>query len=231
MSNRPLLKMTNLSKIYRTEHVETLALAEIDVEIDRGEFVVVAGPSGCGKSTLLSVMGLIEPATEGQYFIEGNEVSQFSLTQRARLRNQVIGFVFQNFNLIGDLSVLDNVALPLMYRGFSLRKRRQLATDWLERVGIGHRAKHAPDQLSGGQQQRVAIARAMIGDPMLLLADEPTGNLDSANGESVMALLSEIHAHGTTVCLVTHDDRFAEEAERRIELLDGKVLSPNVGRT
>lgn len=230
MTSSPLLKMTNLSKVYRTDHVETRALSDIDIEVKEGEFVVVAGPSGCGKSTLLSVMGLIEPATDGQYFVEGNEVSQLSLTQRARLRNQAIGFVFQNFNLIGDLSVLDNVALPLLYRGISVRKRRQLANDWLERVGIGHRTKHAPDQLSGGQQQRVAIARAMIGDPMLLLADEPTGNLDSANGEAVMDLLAEIHASGTTVCLVTHDDRFAEQAERRIELLDGKMLWPNTER-
>lgn len=230
MTNHPLLKMTNLSKVYRTDHVETRALADINLEVEQGEFVVVAGPSGCGKSTLLSVIGLIEPATEGHYFINGNEVSELSLTQRARLRNQVIGFVFQNFNLIGDLSVLDNVALPLRYRGFPLHKRRKMASVWLERVGIAHRAKHAPDQLSGGQQQRVAIARAMIGDPMLLLADEPTGNLDSTNGEAVMAILSEIHAQGTTVCLVTHDHRFAEQAERRIELLDGKVIASNVGQ-
>jgi len=219
----PLIALNGITKVFVTDEVETHALSDITLTIDRGEYVSIAGPSGCGKSTLLSILGLLDTATRGTYLLNGRHVADLPQGERARIRNREIGFIFQSFNLIGDLTVFENVELPLTYRGMSVAERRKRAQDALERVGMGHRAKHLPSQLSGGQQQRVAVARAVAGEPLILLADEPTGNLDSKSGESVMALLSELHQLGATICMVTHDPRYARHAERHIYLFDGQL--------
>lgn len=221
----PLIRMDNITKIFHTDEVETHALAGIHIDIARSEYVSISGPSGCGKSTLLAILGLLDTPSEGTYTLNNREVADISAGERARIRNQEIGFVFQAFNLIGDLSVFENVELPLTYRdGVSKAERRERAVGALERVGMAHRVKHYPAQLSGGQQQRVAVARALVGQPSILLADEPTGNLDSKNGEAVMALLDELHKAGSTICMVTHDPRYAEFADRRIFMFDGRVV-------
>ncbi len=219
-----LLKLEDVTKVFFTDEVETHALAGIHMEIGRGEYVSIAGPSGCGKSTLLSILGLLDSPTGGQYFLNNRPVSDLGASERARVRNREIGFIFQSFNLIGDLTVFENVELPLTYRGMRTAERRQRAEAALERVGMAHRAKHLPSQLSGGQQQRVAVARAVAGEPLILLADEPTGNLDSRSGEAVMDLLHELHQTGATICMVTHDPRYARHAERSIHLFDGRVV-------
>ena len=219
----PLIALNDISKVFVTDDVETHALSEITLTIGRGEYVSIAGPSGCGKSTLLSILGLLDTPTRGNYLLNGREVADLPQSERARIRNREIGFIFQSFNLIGDLSVFENVELPLTYRGMSVSERRQRTRDALERVGMAHRAKHLPSQLSGGQQQRVAVARAVAGEPLILLADEPTGNLDSKSGESVMELLSSLHQLGATICIVTHDPRYARHAERHIYLFDGQL--------
>ena len=223
-----LIRMSGVGKVFVTDEVETHALADVHLEIQRGEYVSIAGPSGCGKSPLLSIMGLLDTPTSGQYVIGGSPASSLSPRERARLRNRAIGFVFQNFNLIGDLSVAENVGLPLVYRETSPRQRTQLVREALEKVGMEHRANHFPAQLSGGQQQRVAVARALVGQPLVLLADEPTGNLDSRNGDAVMDMLAELHAGGATVCMVTHDPRYAGRATRTIHLFDGRVVDETV---
>ena len=221
----PLIRMDNITKIFHTDEVETHALAGIHIDIARGEYVSISGPSGCGKSTLLAILGLLDTPSEGTYTLNNREVASINAGERAQIRNQEIGFVFQAFNLIGDLSVFENVELPLTYRdGASKAERRERAVGALERVGMAHRVKHYPAQLSGGQQQRVAVARALVGQPSILLADEPTGNLDSKNGEAVMALLDELHKAGSTICMVTHDPRYAEFADRRIFMFDGRVV-------
>jgi len=220
----PLLRMEGVTKIFQTDEVETHALSGIHLEISSGEYISIAGPSGCGKSTLLSILGLLDTPTEGSYFLNGKPVQGLKLSERARIRNREIGFIFQSFNLIGDLTVFENVELPLTYRGMRSSERKQRANEALERVGMGHRAKHLPSQLSGGQQQRVAVARAVAGQPLILLADEPTGNLDSTNGDAVMELLRELHRGGATICMVTHDPRFARHADRSIHLFDGRVV-------
>ena len=224
----PLIRLENLSKVFYTDEVETHALAGIHLEIQKGDYVAIAGPSGCGKSTLLSILGLLDSPTDGLYQLNGNAVQDLDLSQRARIRNREIGFIFQSFNLIGDLTVFENVELPLTYRGMRAAERRERSQKALERVGMGHRAKHLPSQLSGGQQQRVAVARALVGEPSILLADEPTGNLDSKNGEAVMELLRELHREGATICMVTHDPRYARHADRSIHLFDGRVVDENV---
>jgi putative ABC transport system ATP-binding protein len=221
----PLIQIDNLSKVFYTEEVETRALANVHLTIDRGEYVATSGPSGCGKSTLLSILGLLESPTEGSYILNGQSVESLDLRQRARIRNREIGFIFQSFNLIGDLTVFENVELPLTYRGMRSAERHGRVKEALERVGMGHRAKHFPSQLSGGQQQRVAVARSLVGQPSILLADEPTGNLDSKNGEDVMALLKELHSSGSTICMVSHDSRFTRHAQRIVHLFDGRVVS------
>ena len=223
-NNECLIRMVGVKKVFLTDEVETHALSDVHLEIRSGEFVAVAGPSGCGKSTLLSIMGLLDVPSEGQYQLNGRPVESLSVSQRAALRNQVIGFIFQNFNLIGDLTVFENVELPLVYRGTPSGTRRELVREALEKVGMEHRLKHYPSQLSGGQQQRVAVARALVGKPLILLADEPTGNLDSRNGEMVMDLLRQLHDGGTTLCMVTHDPRYAKFAERGVQLFDGQVV-------
>ena len=220
----PVIKLQDLTKVFSTEDVETHALSNVSVEIGRGEFVSIAGPSGCGKSTLLSILGLLDSPTQGSYELNGRPVAELRPSERARVRNREIGFIFQSFNLIGDLTVFENVELPLTYRGMRPAERRQRVTDALERVGMAHRAKHLPSQLSGGQQQRVAVARAVAGEPVILLADEPTGNLDSKSGEAVMELLRELHQSGATICMVTHDPRYARHADRNIHLFDGRVV-------
>src|SRR3954471_13600697 len=220
----PVITLDRLTKVFVTDEVETHALEEISLVIGRGEYVSISGPSGCGKSTLLSILGLLDSPTGGSYTLNGREVSELKAWERARVRNREIGFIFQSFNLIGDLSVFENVELPLTYRGMLPKERRQRVTEALERVGMAHRAKHLPSQLSGGQQQRVAVARAVAGEPVILLADEPTGNLDSKSGEQVMDLLKEVHDNGATICIVTHDPRYARHAERSINLFDGKVV-------
>jgi putative ABC transport system ATP-binding protein len=219
----PLIKLQGVTKVFLTDEVETHALAGIDMVIERGEYVSIAGPSGCGKSTLLSILGLLDTPSKGLYSLNGRQVAELSSSERARVRNREIGFIFQSFNLIGDLSVFENVELPLTYRGMGGAERRQRVTAALERVGMAHRAKHLPSQLSGGQQQRVAVARAVAGEPLILLADEPTGNLDSKSGESVMDLMAELHQAGATICMVTHDPRYARHAQRSIHLFDGRV--------
>jgi putative ABC transport system ATP-binding protein len=219
-----LLRMDSVTKVFYTDEVETHALAGIHLEINQGDYVSIAGPSGCGKSTLLSILGLLDSPTEGSYQLNGKPVQGLSLSERARIRNREIGFIFQSFNLIGDLTVYENVELPLTYRGMSSAERKKRVNAALEKVGMAHRAKHLPSQLSGGQQQRVAVARAVVGDPLILLADEPTGNLDSTNGEAVMDLLRELHRGGATICMVTHDPRFARHADRSIHLFDGRVV-------
>jgi putative ABC transport system ATP-binding protein len=220
----PLIRLENLSKVFYTDEVETHALANIHLNIDRGEYVAIGGPSGCGKSTLLSILGLLDSPTEGTYVLNNQPVQSLDLGQRARIRNREIGFIFQSFNLIGDLTVFENVELPLTYRGMKSAERAQRSKEALERVGMAHRAKHLPSQLSGGQQQRVAVARAIVGQPSIMLADEPTGNLDSKNGEAVMDLLRELHRAGATICMVTHDPRFTRYAERTVHLFDGRVV-------
>ena len=219
-----VIRLQDVTKVFATEEVETHALSSISVEINKGDYVSIAGPSGCGKSTLLSILGLLDAPTKGAYWLNGQPVADLPELQRAHLRNREIGFIFQSFNLIGDLSVAENVELPLTYRGMKPADRRKRAADALERVGMAHRAKHMPSQLSGGQQQRVAVARAVAGEPAILLADEPTGNLDSKSGEAVMRLLSELHRAGATICMVTHDPRYARHAGRAIHLFDGKVV-------
>jgi putative ABC transport system ATP-binding protein len=225
---QPLISLEAVRKVFLTDEVETHALDNINVEIDIGEYVSIAGPSGCGKSTLLSIVGLLDTPSDGTYLLKGKPVTSLTLTERARVRNREIGFIFQSFNLIGDLTVYENVELPLTYRGMRSAERRQRVTAALERVGMAHRSKHLPSQLSGGQQQRVAVARAVCGEPSILLADEPTGNLDSKNGEAVMDLLRELHRSGTTICMVTHDARYASHAERTIHLFDGRVVEESV---
>jgi putative ABC transport system ATP-binding protein len=222
--SEPLLRMDSVTKVFYTDEVETHALAGIHLEINQGDYISIAGPSGCGKSTLLSILGLLDSPSEGSYQLNGKPVQGLSLSERARIRNREIGFIFQSFNLIGDLTVYENVELPLTYRGMNSAERKKRVTAALEKVGMAHRAKHLPSQLSGGQQQRVAVARAVVGDPLILLADEPTGNLDSTNGEAVMELLRELHRGGATICMVTHDARFARHADRSIHLFDGRVV-------
>jgi putative ABC transport system ATP-binding protein len=223
-----LIKLHGITKVFATEDVETHALADVTAEILRGDFVSIAGPSGCGKSTLLSILGLLDSPTKGSYELNGRPVAGLSAKERARVRNLEIGFIFQSFNLIGDLTVFQNVELPLTYRGTAAPERRKRVVDALERVGMAHRAKHLPNQLSGGQQQRVAVARAVAGEPAILLADEPTGNLDSKSGESVMDLLHELHRNGATICMVTHDPRYARLAGRTIHLFDGRIVDEPV---
>ena len=220
----PLIRLENLVKVFETDEVETHALSNVHLTIERGEYVAIAGPSGCGKSTLLSILGLLDSPTSGTYVLNGRPVQDLNAAERARIRNREIGFVFQSFNLIGDLSVYENVELPLTYRGMPAADRAERVKSALERVGMGHRAQHLPGQLSGGQQQRVAVARALVGQPSILLADEPTGNLDSRNGEAVMELLRELHRAGSTICMVTHDPRFTLYAERAVHLFDGRVV-------
>ena len=222
--NEPLIKLESVRKVFYTDEVETHALDNINIEIAKGEYVSIAGPSGCGKSTLLSILGLLDTPTEGSYVLNNRPATALSLSERARVRNREVGFIFQSFNLIGDLTVYENVELPLTYRGMRAAERKQRVTAALERVGMAHRAKHLPSQLSGGQQQRVAVARAVCGEPSILLADEPTGNLDSKNGEAVMELLRELHREGATICMVTHDPRYARHADRSIHLFDGRVV-------
>jgi putative ABC transport system ATP-binding protein len=217
--------MEELTRVFHADEVETHALSQIDLEIRQGEYVAIAGPSGCGKTTLLSILGLLDAPTSGRYEFEGTEVGRLSVQDRAKIRNRRIGFVFQAFNLIGELTVYENIELPLTYRGMSSAERKPRVEEAIERVGMTHRMKHFPAQLSGGQQQRVGVARAIVGDPPILLADEPTGNLDSKNGEAVMNLLGDLHSTGTTLCIVTHDPRYADHAERTIHLFDGKVVA------
>ncbi len=219
-----LIKLDGVTKVFFTDEVETHALSGIHLLIEKGEYVSIAGPSGCGKSTLLSILGLLDSPTEGRYVLNGKEVADLPLSERARVRNREIGFIFQSFNLIGDLNVYENVELPLTYRGMKSTERKERVMAALEKVGMAHRAKHLPSQLSGGQQQRVAVARAVAGSPSILLADEPTGNLDSKNGEAVMELLRELHREGATICMVTHDPRYARHADRSIHLFDGRVV-------
>lgn len=219
----PVLRLDRIGKVYLTEEVETRALYDVSFEVARGEYVAISGPSGCGKTTLLSILGLLEVASTGQYFLGGHDVAELSGRRRAHIRNSRIGFIFQAFNLLGDLTVWENVALPLSYRGLDPRDRRKCALNALERMGMAHRLDHYPAQLSGGQQQRVAVARAIAGEPLIILADEPTGNLDSENGEQVMEIIAELHRTGSTICMVTHDPRHARHAERTIVLLDGSV--------
>jgi putative ABC transport system ATP-binding protein len=220
----PLIRLNSVTKVFLTDEVETHALSGVHLDIRDGEYISIAGPSGCGKSTLLSILGLLDTPSDGSYALKGGEVANLSFADRARIRNREIGFIFQSFNLIGDLTVFENVELPLTYRGMSSGDRKTLVTQALDRVGMAHRAKHLPSQLSGGQQQRVAVARALAGKPAILLADEPTGNLDSRNGEAVMNLLKELHAGGATICMVTHDERFAQHADRTVHLFDGRVV-------
>ena len=227
-ANGTLIRMHGVKKIFHTDEVETHALSDIQLEIERGEYLAIAGPSGCGKSTLLAILGLLDSPTEGSYELNGKSVSELKLADRTRIRNREIGFIFQAFNLIGDLTVYENVELPLTYRGMGAAERRRKTTGALERVGMAHRAQHFPAQLSGGQQQRVAVARALGGDPLILLADEPTGNLDSKNGDAVMDLLKELHENGATICIVTHDPRYAHHAERTIHLFDGRIVAEPV---
>ncbi|MGH2779904.1 MAG: ATP-binding cassette domain-containing protein [Thermoleophilaceae bacterium] len=219
-----MIALRDIRKVFLAEEVETHALADVHLDIREGEFLSIAGPSGCGKSTLLSILGLLDTPTEGEYRLDGKPVADLSASQRARIRNRHIGFIFQAFNLIGDLTVYENVELPLTYRSTSGAERKKKVQASLERVGMLHRQKHYPAQLSGGQQQRVAVARAVVGDPLILLADEPTGNLDSTSGHAVMDLLEELHAEGATICMVTHDPRYAEYAGRQIHLFDGRII-------
>ena len=220
----PVIQLEDVTKVFLTDEVETHALSNIHMQIERGEFVAISGPSGCGKSTLLSILGLLDSPTSGNYTLSGRPVQSLSMSDRARVRNREIGFIFQAFNLIGDLTVYENVELPLTYRGMLSSERKKRVIDALEKVGMAHRMKHYPSQLSGGQQQRVAVARALGGAPSILLADEPTGNLDSKNGEAVIELLRELHQEGATICMVTHDPRYARHADRTIHLFDGHLV-------
>jgi len=228
-SAKPLIQLEGITKVFYTEEVETHALSGIHLNISSGEYVAIAGPSGCGKTTLLSLLGLLDTPTDGKYFLDGEPVANLTASQRAYIRNRQIGFIFQAFNLIGDLSVYENVELPLTYRGMPGAERKKRVHDALEKVGMAHRIKHYPSQLSGGQQQRVAVARAVAGDPLLLLADEPTGNLDSTNGEAVMDLMRDLHSEGATIVMVTHDPRYAHYADRSVHLFDGRVVEENAG--
>src|SRR5437870_13268589 len=223
-TTEPLIHLSDVKKVFYTDEVETHALSGIHLDIQKGEYLSIAGPSGCGKSTLLSILGLLDTPTDGEYILNEHPVENLSLSERARIRNREVGFIFQSFNLIGDLNVYENVELPLTYRGMGSKERKQRVQEKLEKVGMSHRMKHYPSQLSGGQQQRVAVARALVGSPSILLADEPTGNLDSKNGEAVMELLRELHLEGGTICMVTTDPRFARHAERQIHLFDGRIV-------
>jgi putative ABC transport system ATP-binding protein len=227
-NGRSLIHLEGVTKVFYTEEVETHALSGIHLEISRGEYISIAGPSGCGKSTLLSIIGLLDSPTDGKYSLNNNSVESLDHGQRARIRNREVGFIFQSFNLIGDLNVYENVELPLTYRGMPGGERKKRVLEALERVGMSHRMKHYPSQLSGGQQQRVAVARALVGKPSILLADEPTGNLDSKNGEAVMNLLRELHREGATICMVTHDPRYARSADRTVHLFDGRIVEETV---
>jgi putative ABC transport system ATP-binding protein len=233
-SGQSLIRLEGVTKVFVTDEVETHALSGIHLEIREGQYIAIAGPSGCGKSTLLSILGLLDSPTEGSYTLNGHPVAALSAEQRSKIRNREVGFIFQAFNLIGDLTVYENVELPLTYRGMGGAERKKRVQEALERVGMSHRMKHYPSQLSGGQQQRVAVARALGGKPSILLADEPTGNLDSKNGEAVMDLLRELHREGATICMVTHDPRYAAHAERSIHLFDGRIVDetgPDGGAT
>ena len=223
-----MISMENITKVFYTDEVETHALSGIHMEIRKGEYVSIAGPSGSGKSTLLALIGLLDSPSDGTYILNEHPVANLNISERSRIRNREIGFIFQSFNLIGDLSVYENVELPLTYRGMASAERKQRVQTALERVGMSHRTKHYPSQLSGGQQQRVAVARALAGSPSILLADEPTGNLDSRNAEAVMDLLRDLHREGATICMVTHDPRFARHADRQIHLFDGRVIEESV---
>ncbi len=228
-NGQELIRMESLTKVFYTDEIETRALSGIHLDIRPGEYLSIEGPSGCGKSPLLSIMGLLDTPTEGKYWLNGTPVEDLDLGERARIRNREVGFIFQSFNLIGDLTVYENVELPLTYRGMPAAERKQRVQQSLERVGISHRMKHYPSQLSGGQQQRVAVARALVGEPAVLLADEPTGNLDSKNGEAVMTLLRELHSAGSTIVMVTHDPRFARYASRTVNLFDGQIVDEHTG--
>jgi putative ABC transport system ATP-binding protein len=223
-SEEILINVEDLNKVFITEEVETHALSGIHLKIRKGEYVAIAGPSGCGKSTLLSVLGLLDSPTEGNYSLNENSVAELSASQRARIRNREVGFIFQSFNLIGDLTVYENVELPLTYQKMSKAERKERVHAALEKVSMAHRMKHYPSQLSGGQQQRVAVARAIVTEPSILLADEPTGNLDSANGDIVMEMLAHLHEHGSTICMVTHDPRYTKHAQRTVHLFDGRIV-------
>ena len=226
MSDTRLIHIEGLTKVFYTDEIETHALSGVHLTIDRGEYVAMSGPSGCGKSTLLSILGLLDTPSDGVYTLNNKQVANLNFAERSRIRNQEIGFIFQSFNLIGDLTVFENVELPLTYRpGMAAAERKDRVSNALERVGMAHRMRHYPAQLSGGQQQRVAVARALAGTPSILLADEPTGNLDSKNGEAVMRLMAELHSEGATICMVTHDPRFAAHAQRQVHLFDGKVVA------
>ena len=224
----PMMHLENLSKVFTTDEVETHALSGVHLDIERGEFISISGPSGCGKSTLLAILGLLDSPSDGRYMLNGKSAAGLDQRDRARMRNREIGFIFQAFNLIGDLTVFENVELPLTYRGMGSAERRKRVREALEKVGMSHREKHYPSQLSGGQQQRVAVARALVGEPSILLADEPTGNLDSANGEAVIELLRDLHRSGATICMVTHDPRYAGLADRTVRLFDGRVVEEQV---
>ena len=226
----PLIHLESIKKVFATEEVETHALSDVHLDIPEGEFLSIAGPSGCGKSTLLSILGLLDAPTGGTYILNGKAASGLTLRERASIRNREIGFIFQSFNLISDLTVFENVELPLVYRGLSTGERHARAMEVLAEVGMSHRANHLPSQLSGGQQQRVAVARALAGRPSVLLADEPTGNLDSTNGEAVMELLKDLHRRGSTICMVTHDSRFTAFAQRTVHLFDGRIVSEEEAR-
>ena len=228
-NGQPVIRLDGVTKVFFTDEVETHALSGVHLQIQHGEFISIAGPSGCGKSTLLSILGLLDTPTAGNYWLNGKPSEKLKLSERARIRNREIGFIFQSFNLIGDLSVYENVELPLTYRGMPAGERRKRVHEALEKVGMAHRTNHFPSQLSGGQQQRVAVARAIAGQPLILLADEPTGNLDSVNGEAVMSLLRDLHREGATICMVTHDPRFARYAARTIHLFDGRVVEDERG--
>ena len=229
-TSEPLIQLKGVTKVFYTDEVETHALSGVHLEINRGEYVSIEGPSGCGKSTLLAILGLLDSPTEGAYRVNGAPVEGLDHADRARRRNREIGFIFQSFNLIGDLTVFENVELPLTYRGTTAGERVKRVREALEKVGMSHRARHLPSQLSGGQQQRVAVARALVGQPSILLADEPTGNLDSKNGEAVMELLRELHREGSTICMVTHDPRFARHADRSVRLFDGRIVEEDEKR-
>ena len=220
----PLIRLDAVSKIFLSDEVETHALSGVHLEIREGDYLAIAGPSGCGKSTLLAILGLLDTPSEGRHLLHGRPVNELTAAERAKVRNREIGFIFQSFNLIGDLTVYENVELPLVYRGLPAAERKERVAQALDRVAMAHRTKHYPSQLSGGQQQRIAVARALVGKPSILLADEPTGNLDSQNGEAVMGLLRELHRDGATIGMVTHDTRFARHAERTVHLFDGRIV-------
>jgi len=219
-----LIRLDGVSKVFYTDEVETHALSDVHLEVKKGDYLSISGPSGCGKSTLLSILGLLDTPTTGQYALSDQPVANLSASERARIRNRQVGFIFQSFNLIGDLDVFENVELPLTYRSMPGARRKKRTQEALEKVGMAHRMKHYPAQLSGGQQQRVAVARALVGNPAILLADEPTGNLDSRNGEAVMELLRELHRSGSTICMVTHDERYSRHADRTVHLFDGRIV-------